>query len=383
MKENQIDRWIFYTVLGLMAFGIIMVYSASAFYADKFRSDHLYYLKRQLLWVFLGIILILVAYKFPYEKLQKKTWIFIFISLLLLMYLNVRRGGRWIPLGFLNIQVSDIARLSLIIFLADSLSRKEQYLDSFKEGFIPHLFYILLFAFLIVIQPDFSSAFMLVLIGLSILFISPIPVRYFIYSFLLIMPAAALVIKISAYKFERIIAFLHPEQDVLGKGYQILQSLISLGAGGITGVGFAQSNQKLFFLPEAHTDFIYSIIGEEWGLLGTIFVLGLFLILMMRGLALTRKAPDKFTRYLAFGLTANLVFYALINMMVATHLAPPTGLPLPFISYGGSSMLISSLCVGLLLNISNNVNSTVRTSNFRFANRAIENFKNRKLRYVR
>ena len=383
MKENQIDRWIFYTVLGLMAFGIIMVYSASAFYADKFRSDHLYYLKRQLLWVFLGIILILVAYKFPYEKLQKKTWIFIFISLLLLMYLNVRRGGRWIPLGFLNIQVSDIARLSLIIFLADSLSRKEQYLDSFKEGFIPHLFYILLFAFLIVIQPDFSSAFMLVLIGLSILFISPIPVRYFVYSFLLIMPAAALVIKISAYKFERIIAFLHPEQDVLGKGYQILQSLISLGAGGITGVGFAQSNQKLFFLPEAHTDFIYSIIGEEWGLLGTIFVLGLFLILMMRGLALTRKAPDKFTRYLAFGLTANLVFYALINMMVATHLAPPTGLPLPFISYGGSSMLISSLCVGLLLNISNNVNSTVRTSNFRFANRAIENFKNRKLRYVR
>ena len=383
MKENQIDRWIFYTVLGLMAFGIIMVYSASAFYADKFRSDHLYYLKRQLLWVFLGIILILVAYKFPYEKLQKKTWFFIFISLLLLMYLNVRRGGRWIPLGFLNIQVSDIARLSLIIFLADSLSRKEQYLDSFKEGFIPHLFYILLFAFLIVIQPDFSSAFMLVLIGLSILFISPVPVRYFIYSFLLIMPAAALVIKISAYKFERIIAFLHPEQDVLGKGYQILQSLISLGAGGITGVGFAQSNQKLFFLPEAHTDFIYSIIGEEWGLLGTIFVLGLFLILMMRGLALTRKAPDKFTRYLAFGLTANLVFYALINMMVATHLAPPTGLPLPFISYGGSSMLISSLCVGLLLNISNNVNSTVRTSNFRFANRAIENFKNRKLRYVR
>ena len=383
MKENQIDRWIFYTVLGLMAFGIIMVYSASAFYADKFRSDHLYYLKRQLLWVFLGIILILVAYKFPYEKLQKKTWIFIFISLLLLMYLNVRRGGRWIPLGFLNIQVSDIARLSLIIFLADSLSRKEQYLDSFKEGFIPHLFYILLFAFLIVIQPDFSSAFMLVLIGLSILFISPIPVRYFVYSFLLIMPAAALVIKISAYKFERIIAFLHPEQDVLGKGYQILQSLISLGAGGITGVGFAQSNQKLFFLPEAHTDFIYSIIGEEWGLLGTIFVLGLFLILMMRGLALTRKAPDKFTRYLAFGLTANLVFYALINMMVATHLAPPTGLPLPFISYGGSSMLISSLCVGLLLNISNNVNSTVRTSNFHFANRAVENFKNRKLRYVR
>ena len=364
MKENQIDRWIFYTVLGLMAFGIIMVYSASAFYADKFRSDHLYYLKRQLLWVFLGIILILVAYKFPYEKLQKKTWIFIFISLLLLMYLNVRRGGRWIPLGFLNIQVSDIARLSLIIFLADSLSRKEQYLDSFKEGFIPHLFYILLFAFLIVIQPDFSSAFMLVLIGLSILFISPIPVRYFVYSFLLIMPAAALVIKISAYKFERIIAFLHPEQDVLGKGYQILQSLISLGAGGITGVGFAQSNQKLFFLPEAHTDFIYSIIGEEWGLLGTIFVLGLFLILMMRGLALTRKAPDKFTRYLAFGLTANLVFYALINMMVATHLAPPTGLPLPFISYGGSSMLISSLCVGLLLNISNNVNSTVRTAAF-------------------
>lgn len=382
MKENQLDRWIFYTVLGLMAFGIIMVYSASAFYADKFRNDHLFYLKRQLLWVFIGIILILVTYKFPYEKLLKKTWVLLLISLVLLVYLIIRNNGRWIPIGFINVQVSDIARLSLIVFFADSLSRKEKYLSSFKEGFIPHLFYITLFAFLILVQPDFSSAFMLVLVCMSILFISPIPFRFFFYSILMISPVAIFVIKISTYKFDRVMAFLHPEQDVLGKGYQIIQSLISLGAGGVTGVGFAQSNQKLFFLPEAHTDFIFSIIGEEWGLIGTFFVLSLFFILLMRGLALTRNAPNKFTSYLAFGLTANLVFYGIINMMVATHLAPPTGLPLPFISYGGSSMLISSICVGLLLNISNKVYSKVSVSNYRFTNRAVENFKNRKLRYI-
>jgi cell division protein FtsW len=383
MKQHRLDFWIFYTVLGLMAFGIIMVYSSSAFYADKFRQDHLFYLKRQLLWVFSGIVLMIIAYKFPYEKLQKKSWIFMAVSFFLLFFLLVTRSGRWIVAGFFHIQVSDIARLSIILFFADSLSRKEQYLCSFTQGFIPHLFYIVLFGVLIIFQPDFSSAFMLSSIALAMMFISPIPIKFFLSLTVVFIPLTAAIIKFSSYKLDRITGFLNPESDVLGKGYQIIQSLISLGAGGLTGLGFAQSNQKLFFLPEAHTDFIFSIIGEEWGFLGTSFILILFAILAYRGVIIIKKVPDNYSKYLAFGLTANIIFYALINMMVAVHLAPPTGLPLPFISYGGSSMLTSSITVGLLLNISARAHSRVQVSNYQFAQRAVQNYNNRKLQYLR
>lgn len=383
MNNNHLDRWIFYVVLGLIAFGIIMVYSASAVYADKFRHDHLFYLKRQMLWVFIGIVLMMIFYKLPYEKFQRWGVLFVFLSVGLLIFLKITHSGRWIQLGFFHIQVSDIARLSLIFFFADSLARKEQYLKSFWDGFFPHMIYLTLLAGLIVIQPDFSSAAMLVLIGATVMFLSPIPKRYFFYMLTPFMLVAYFVISVSAYKTDRVLAFLHPEKDMLGRGYQIIQSLISLGTGGVTGVGFAQSSQKLFFLPEAHTDFIFSIIGEEWGLIGTIFVLSLFFILLWRGVQLARRAPDKFSSYLAVGLTANLVFYALINMLVAVKFAPPTGLPLPFISYGGSFMLSSCVAVGLLLNISSKVNSEVRQSNYHFANRASRNLENRKLRYVR
>ncbi len=383
MDRNGLDRWIFFTVLGLMAFGIIMVYSASAIYADKVFHDNFYYLKRQGLWVFLGIVAMLAAYRFPYQILQRRSWVFIALSIALLLYLLVSRSGRWIPVGSFHIQVSDLARLSLILFFADSLSRKEQYLKSLKDGFIPHVFYIAVIAGLVLFQPDFSSAAMIVFVGLAMLFVSPTPFRYFGYSFLVLLPIATLVVKLSRYKLDRWEAFLDPHKDVLGKGYQIIQSLISLGAGGITGVGFAQSSQKLFFLPEAHTDFIFSIIGEEWGLIGTVVILSLFFVLLVRGTTISQRATDKFSQYLAFGLTVNLVFYALINMMVAVHLAPPTGLPLPFISYGGSSMIVSGISAGLLLNISRQVHSRVQRSNVRFASRAQRNWENRKLRYVK
>jgi cell division protein FtsW len=383
MKKRQLDYWIFYTVLGLMAFGIIMVYSSSAFYADKFYNDHLYFLKRQLLWVLSGLLIMIIAYNFPYEKIQKISWLFIAVSLAMLIYLVVNKDGRWISVGLFHIQVSDVARFSLILFFADSLNRKEPYLRKFTEGYVPHLFYIFLLATFIVIQPDFSSAFMLSILGLAMMFLTTIPIRYFLASFIIFIPAALLVIRLSAYKLNRIKAFLSPESDLLGNGYQIAQSLISLGAGGTVGVGFAKSNQKLFFLPEAHTDFIYSIIGEEWGFLGTVFILLLFFILMWRGISITNKATDKFSRYLAFGLTANIVFYAIINMMVATHLVPPTGLPLPFISYGGTSMIVCSASIGLLLNISKKVHSQAQQNNYLFANRAVQNLKNRKLRYIR
>lgn len=383
MDDQKIDRWIFYTVLGLMAFGIIMVYSSSAFYALRMRGDNLYYLKRQLMWVFLSIMLMIIAYKFPYQILKGRSIILIFLSVGLLVYTYIKGGGRWIHIGPINIQGADVARLSLILFLADSLDRKEKYLKNFWEGFLPHLFYLILLAGLIVKQPDFSSAGMLVLIGLTIMFVSPVLIRYFIYTIVPLVVSATTIIYISQYKLDRIDAFLHPEKDYLGTGYQIIQSLISLGAGGITGLGFAQSNQKMFFLPEAHTDFIYSIIGEEWGLFGTVFILILFFILFWRGISVSNRAPDKFSFYLAFGLTINLVLYGLVNMMVATHLLPPTGLPLPFVSYGGSSMLISGVSAGLLLNISAKSYSVRNVSNARFARRAQENWRRRKQGFLK
>ncbi len=386
MEKEKLDRWIFFTVLGLMAFGIIMVYSASAVYAEKMKHNHFYYLERQMLWVFLGIVAMMVSYKFPYRKLRDWSPYVLWVSIALLVFVLMRHHGRWIPLGFVHIQVSDLARLALIYFFAHSLSRREaenlEELKSFQFGFLPHIIYLLILGGLIVAQPDFSSAAMLVLIGLSMLFLSPIPVRFFLLSGAFFIPIVIAIVRFSSYKLDRWTAFLHPEQDVLGKGYQILQSLISLGSGGITGVGFAHSTQKLFFLPEAHTDFIFSIIGEEWGLLGTLFILSMFLILLWRGIYLTHHARDRFTSYLAFGLTANLVFYGLINMMVAVKLAPPTGLPLPFVSYGGSSLLISSISAGLLLNISREVNSPVRRSHSRFAYRAQQNWQQRKMKYV-
>ncbi len=381
--KNYLDRWIFFIVLGLMAFGIIMVYSSSAFYAERFRGDHLYYLKRQLLWVFAGIFVMLAASRFPYRKLQGKTPAFIILSIALLIYLLASPFNRWIIVGNFHLQVSDVARLSLILFLADSLQRKEEFLSSYGQGFVPHMVYVVVFAGLILFQPDFSSAAMIVIISLAIMWVSPIPIRYFLYSFSpLLIPAYFAVIH-SAYKLDRVTAFLHPESDVLGKGYQIIQSLISLGSGGIVGVGFAQSKQKMFFLPEAHTDFIFSIIGEEWGLIGTVFILLLFFLLMWRGIALVNRARDNFSRYLAMGLTANLILYALVNMMVAAHLAPPTGLPLPFVSYGGSSMLVCSISAGLLMNISSVIHSEPEKNNFSFATRARRNWEERKLRFVR
>ncbi len=386
MEKEQLDRWIFFTVLGLMAFGMIMVYSASAVYAEKIKHNHFYYLERQMLWVFLGIVAMMVSYKFPYEKLRNWSPLFVWGSVALLVYVLIRHSGRWIPLGFVHIQVSDLARLALIFFFAHSLSRREaedlSELKSFTYGFLPHAIYLVLLGGLIVAQPDFSSAAMLVLIGLSMLFLSPVPVRYFALSAAVLVPVGMTIVKFSSYKMDRWTAFLHPEQDMLGKGYQIIQSLISLGSGGITGVGFARSTQKLFFLPEAHTDFIFSIIGEEWGLLGTLFILVMFLILLWRGIYLAHRASDRFTGYLAFGLTANLVFYGLINMMVAVKLAPPTGLPMPFVSYGGSSLIISSISAGLLLNISRRVNSPVRRRHTQFATRARQNWQQRKLQFM-
>ncbi len=351
MKKQTINSWLVFAFFCLMLLGIIMVYSASAFYAQHRFGDHFYFLKQHLLNLFVGLIALVVSLSVPYKKLRGLTWFLMLIAAVVLVYAAII-GKRWIFIGTLHFQAVDVAKLAIILFFADSLSRKEKYLSSFSEGLFPHLFYLLIFALLVLMQPDFSSATMLILIGLTMLFVSPVRITHLALTGVAILPLLVAAVIISPYKMRRVFSFLNPGEDLSGMGYQVHQSLVSLGRGGITGVGFAESTQKMFFLPEAHTDFIFAIIGEEWGLIGTLAIVALFGIILFQGAKIARQARDRLDFYLVVGITAHFVLYATINMMVTLRLLPATGLPMPFISYGGTALVLSCFLAGLMLNVS-------------------------------
>jgi len=382
MTKNYIDIWLFGAFFILILVGIIMVYSASAYYAEEYFNDHFHFIKRHILWVFLGLIAMAIAYNFPYKRLVGYSIILLLMSLGILIYAAIIHK-RWIYFGPFHFQAVDVAKFSLILFLADSLSRKEVKLKSFSEGFFPHFFYIALFAALVVLQPDFSSASMLIMVGFIVLFSAPVKIRHLFVTGAAALPLMGMTILLFPYMWNRILAYLGIEDDLLGKGYQVYQSLVSLGTGGLFGVGYAESKQKMFYLPEAHTDFIFSIIGEEWGLIGSLILTSLFMIIMFRGVKIAARATDRFSFYLTVGITANFVLYALVHMMVTLDVAPPTGLPMPFISYGGTSILFSCIYAGLLLNIANNTFSDSAINRHRFSQRAVANFHSRKLKYLK
>ena len=352
MKKTYIDTYLIAAFFLLMLLGIIMVYSASAFYARQYWGDHLFFLKRHLTWLFLGLIAMGAAYSFPFRKLAGYTWIPLFLGASLLFYAGVTHQ-RWVYFGPIHFQAVDVAKFTMILFFADSLSRKEKLLHRYADGLFPHLFYLMLFAGLVLVQPDFSSAFMLILVGLTMLFVAPVRVSHLLLTGAALIPPMIIVVLLSPYKLQRVISFFNPDSDIQGAGYQVYQSLVSLGTGGVTGVGFARSTQKMFFLPEAHTDFIFAIIGEELGLIGTLFVVGLFGIILVRGISTALRTSDKFIMYLTVGITAHFALYGLINMMVTLRLVPATGLPLPFVSYGGTALLFSCIYAGMLLRFAN------------------------------
>ncbi len=353
MKKKYIDPYLLGTFFLLMLLGIIMVYSASAFYARQYKVDHLYFLKRHLAWLFLGLIAMGIAYSFPFKKLQGYTAIPLLFGVALLFYAGVILHGRWVFFGPIHFQAVDAAKFTLILFFADSISRKEKFMHRYADGLFPHLVYLMLFAGLVLLQPDFSSAFMLILIGVTMLFVAPVRIQHLLLTGAACIPPLIVVVLLSPYKMQRVMSFFHPEADLKGAGYQVYQSLVSLGTGGITGVGFARSTQKMFFLPEAHTDFIFAIIGEELGLFGTLLVITLFGIIVVRGISVALRTSDKFTMYLTVGIVVHFALYALINMMVTLRLVPATGLPLPFISYGGTALLFSCVYAGMLLRFAN------------------------------
>lgn len=354
--KHAIDKIMLLIVLIMMLIGTVMIYSASNVIAyEKFGSST-HFLKQQFIRLLLGFIILVVAAKVDYHKYRSKTMLMVLIAFVLLVMVlglsNIKGTARWLGIGGFGIQPSEIAKLAIIFYIASYLESKGERISDFQNGVLPPLIITALFCFMIVLQPNFSTASVLMLLALIMLFVGGMRTKHLLGLAASVVPLAILVVVTSPYRMARLMTFLNPTADVQGGGYQIKQSLISFANGGLSGVGIGQGKQKLLFLPEPFTDFIYAIIGEEMGFVGAVLVLGLFLVFLFRAIKIARTSPDLYGFYLAVGIIVSIVFYALINAGVATGVFPTTGLPMPFISYGGSSLLFTCFAVGVLLNIS-------------------------------
>lgn len=357
-RHLELDRILLGSVLALLTLGVVMVFSASAVYAREQLGNPYALLGRQLLWLVLGLAAMFGVVNLDYRRLHQPVAIFtaIFIVLALLvavLFLDPsRHTHRWIRWGPLSVQPSELAKVVLILFLAYFLDRRRRAVNDPIGTLLPAAAIVTIFVCLVVVEPDLGTAAALALVAGSIFFVAGVGWRYLAYLGLLALPVVYLLIVRVPYRLERIRAFLNPAADPRGAGFQMLQSLLAVGSGGVTGVGLMDGKQKLFYLPEAHTDFIFAVVGEELGLVGAALVVVLFGILCWRGLRVAMHAPDNFARLLATGITAMVTWQALINLSVVLGLLPTKGIPLPFISYGGTSLLVMLLATGLLLNLS-------------------------------
>lgn len=346
------------TVVVLIALGVVMVYSASAVYAERHFHNAQHFLVRQALFALVGIPLSVAVARFDYHRWRPLTYPILAVALSLLVVTalgfgrSVNGAARWIPVGPINIQPAELSKLALVLWLAHSLSKKQERIKSFSIGFLPHLLFAGVFVVLCLRQPDFGSAVMLVLLTFIMMFLAGARVGYILGAVLAALPVAYMLVTSAAYRMRRIHAWLDPfryRQDI---GYQISESLMSFGSGGVSGVGLGDGRQKLFFLPEAHTDFISAIIGEELGFIGITLVIVGFAIITVRGVRAAWKAHDDYGSLLAFGITMFIVAPAFVNLGVAMGLVPTKGLALPFLSAGGSALLSNCLAVGILFNVS-------------------------------
>jgi cell division protein FtsW len=353
------DIGLLFPVLFLVGIGIVMVYSASSTVAlRKFGSDYLF-LKKQAFFALFGILGLVACRHFPYRWYRILTYPLLGLALALLIAIEFTEFGsaaggsaRWLRIGPLSFQPSEFARLALVIFLAYSLEKKGPRLKEFTIGFLPHFFVFGVMAFLIIRQPDFGSAAILAALTWLMMFVGGVRSLHLAGVFLVLLPVVYRLLANSEYRLKRILSFLDPWQYPAEEGYQIVHSLMAFGSGGLWGAGIGKSYQKLFYLPEPHTDFIFSIIGEEFGLLGVLIIIGLYIWILAKGIHIALKAPDTFGLLLAVGLTAALGLQICINIGVTLGLLPTKGLTLPFLSYGGTSLLLNMAAVGILMNIS-------------------------------
>ena len=356
---KKIDYPLLITVISLAVFGIIMIYSASNIWALYKFNDAFKFVKHQGLFFIIGLILLFFIGKIKYTKYYEKANIILFTVLILLILViipgigTVRNGSRsWFGIGSFGLQPSEAAKIALIIFTSKYLVNNERNLKDIKKGLLPILGIIFFVFGLIMLQPDFGTGVIIVISTIGLLFIGGVNFKFFIRLGILGVIGVVVLILIAPYRLERILSFLNPWSDPLGSGFQIIQSLYAIGPGGLFGYGFLNSRQKHFYLPEPQTDFIFSIISEEFGFMGVLIVTSLFLIIIIRGFKIARKSDELFGKYLAFGITFQIAFQAILNLMVVVGLIPVTGVTLPFLSYGGSSLLITLCSIGILLNIS-------------------------------
>ncbi len=357
-KKLASDPTLFTVTLVLLGLGLVMVWSASSALAQEQQGDPYHFLVKQGLWACLGVAVMLAVMRLDYRRLRQPPVVYsvlLVTTLMLIVVLflpSVNDTKRWIRLGALSFQPAEAAKFAVVLFLAAHLERRAERVNEFLTSLFPALLLLGWFAFLIFIQPDLGSAATLVLIGATLLFLGGVRLRAFALLGLVALPVLYVGVMSASYRRERIFGYLDPWSDPLKSGYQIIQSLTAVGLGGVTGVGLMEGRQKLFYLPYPYSDFIYAVIGEELGLIGASAVVGGFLLFLWRGVRAASRAPDAFGTYLAAGLTMTIVLQAMINMSVVLGLLPTKGIPLPFISAGGSSLLLTMAAVGLILNVS-------------------------------
>ncbi len=347
----------FIVTLLLVFVGLVMVFSASAVMAKERYHSGYFFLLRQLGWAIAGFIAMLAGMRIDYRRLKHPAVVFSLLGLTTLMLISVffldraHHTHRWIHFGGFSFQPSELAKPVLILFLAFFLENRTRSMNDWRNTLLPAVLPTLIFVGLIVFQPDLGTAIACAAVTVCILFVAGLDVKYLAYAFVgSLLPLYFLIFHV-AYRRDRILAFLDPYSDPQGRGFHIIQSLIAVSTGGLTGVGLMEGKEKLFYLPEPHTDFIFSVLGEELGLLGCLTVVLLFALLLWRGMRTALRTQDMFGRFLAVGITSMVVVQALINISVVLGLMPTKGIPLPLISYGGSSLFITLGCIGVLLNV--------------------------------
>jgi len=357
-NDPKVDVLLLSAVLALVGLGLVMVYSASAVTAQDKLGDALYYLKRQAVAAGLGLCAMVLAVKVGYRRMGRLAWPLLGLGVLAMLALfipglGVSVGGarRWLRVPGISFQPTELVKFAWIVYLSFSLAKKKEQVRDFKAGVAPHLVVALVLVGLCMLQPDFGSSVVLLSLLLVLLVTAGAKLRNLVMLALLAAPAAYYAVVSSPYRMKRITAFLDPWARRHAEGYQVAESLMSIGSGGIWGLGLGNGMQKLYFLPEAHTDFIFSILGEETGLVGVLVLVGLYAIVIWRGLKAALAATEAFGAYLAVGITALIALQSIINMSVAMGLAPAKGLTLPFVSYGGSSLIILMGAAGVLLSV--------------------------------
>lgn len=356
-KRVSVDRWLFGVTLLLVLIGLVMVFSASAVVAKERFGSPYYFMLKQTLWGFAGVIAMLATLQIDYRKYRHPAFVYSSVAittLLLVLVLFLDRSHnthRWIKLGALSFQPSELAKPALILYLAYFLESRLRDIDDWRRTLIPAVIPSVLFSLLIVKQPDLGTAMACCAITAAVLWVAGIHPKYLGYAAgASLVPLYWLIFR-TPWRYQRILAFLDPYSDPQGRGFHMIQSLIAVGTGGFTGQGLMEGKQKLFYLPEPQTDFIYAVIAEEWGLIGSVIIVALFAFFCYRGLRCALNTKDNFARFLAVGITAMVGVQAFFNISVVLGLLPTKGIPLPFISYGGSSLFITLASVGVLLNI--------------------------------